>query len=808
MAKNPKSMPISISSSALKAMERLSSSTDKVISVQSGIPKELLTAGKALDDLAQQVNKNVLRTYNSFVGLGQDYSAQEVNQILSLSQKNAAQSKRNVQKAVTEFKKNFSNNDAAQELVRVRKEYKASLYSSYDLIVSIIPKMRLALNTFANSIISPDDFSKRSLSVFFNERNLTDSDKEEVNSRLRMIIAKFGLERELKEDVIDALVKGEKFWAVLSMNDELKDLLKESAQSKDGGYHTLEGQCRSMLNEHYATREESILLEDGLALFMDADKKLTKERFAGDLDDFLSENFVIGGAQQFLQEHVSLTEEIEKSPVFKIETHDPNKAAEKQDDIPDATIDGLRLSSDSAVLKKLKADQVVKLEYDGKVYGYIYIDTIAVDEKDRTQKAGASSASPDPNAQPNLVTTSVQSVLYSSNDLDKGVTGEKKTVINDPKLMFIADTFVNRLSKKENVKLLKKSEQLKYVVYHSLITKRITKDEKVRVLFFTPDEVVHIDRKQSIFDNVLFFAKLYIATLITILMQNIVRGADKRAYYIDIGLENDAANAINGVIRDIKTKELSNVHNMDLTSMLNVLGDFNDYYIPSIDGEKPIEISTVDGLSNVSLDNEFLNWLSNNIFSGIGLPAAYLTEVENIDFAKSLAMQNSRFIRDVVAEQVLFGYGYSELLRKLYLKEYASEIKDQKQSDPNKSRKDDKSSIHLLNIESIEVKFPSPVSLNMTNMNDQINNLNTLIDALTEIIDVKSEDMELATPVFKREMFRKYLPNLNWEEIEEITSTVRRTVQEAKLKKSQAEAPEEPAKGTDAESGDEADSAL
>ena len=316
---------------------------------------------------------------------------------------------------------------------------------------------------------------------------------------------------------------------------------------------------------------------------------------------------------------------------------------------------------------------------------------------------------------------------------------------------------------------------MKHCIYHSLITKRITKDEKVRVIFFTADEVVHIDRKKSIFDNVLFFAKLYIATLITILMQNIVRGADKRAYYIDIGLENDAANAINSVIRDIKSKELSNVHNMDLTSMLNILGDFNDFYIPQIDGEKPIEISTVDGLNNISLDNDFLNWLSNNIFSGIGLPSAYLTEVENIDFAKTLAMQNSRFIRDIVSEQVRFGFGYSELLKKLYKMEYRGTATEEQDKD------DKKSALHLLDVETIEVRFPSPVSLNMTNMNDQINNLNTLIDALTEVIEVKAEDKDAATPIFKREMYKKYLPNLNWEDIEEIVAKVQKDVRKAKI---------------------------
>ena len=204
------------------------------------------------------------------------------------------------------------------------------------------------------------------------------------------------------------------------------------------------------------------------------------------------------------------------------------------------------------------------------------------------------------------------------------------------------------------------------------------------------------------------------------------------------------------------------------------------------DGEKPIEIATVDGLSNVSLDNDFLNWLSNNIFSGIGLPAAYLTEVENIDFAKSLAMQNSRFIRDIVAEQVLFGFGYSELLRKLYMKEHGSELKEQKKANASAERKKEKSSIHLLNIESIEVKFPSPVSLNMTNMNDQINNLNTLVDSLTEVLDIKADDKDAATPIFKREMYKKYLPNLNWDEIDDIMAKVKRDLQESKIKKMSA----------------------
>lgn len=759
MAKNPSKaapMPLKVSQTALKALDRMSASTERIRSLQSGVSGDLIKAGSSLDDLQQSINRSILKTYNNFVGLGHDYSAQEVNQILALTQKGASVKKSDMKKVVADFKKTVSSNDRTQEILKVRKEYKSSLFSSYELIVNVIPKMRLALNTIANSIMSPDDFSKKSLSVFFDQKGLTPQAAIEVQRRLKTIMDKHDIEKDLKEDVVDTLVKGEKFWAILSVNQEIRSLLKEAATEKNQGYRTLHGECRKMLNESYATPQEALILEEGIQLFSeDRSKPISRDVFAADLDEFLGENLVIGNSDQFLAEHVSMTEELSVAAAFKKD--DRGVAI---DDVDEAAIDGLKFKEDSAILKKLKADQVVKLEYGGKVYGYVYVDSV---ENESPINGAKSSSQAGPQAPQNTVAAGVQGVVHSSSDIDKGIAGEKNSSLMDPKLKYIADVFVNRLSRKENIRILKRSETLKHAIYHSLVTKRISKDEKLRVIFFTPDEVIHIDRKESIFDNVLFFAKLYIATLITILMQNIVRGADKRAYYIDIGLENDAANAINSVIRDIKSKELSNVHNMDMSSMLNILGEFNDYYIPSIDGEKPIEISTVDGLQNISLDNEFLNWLSNNIFSGIGLPSAYLTEVENIDFAKTLAMQNARFIRDIVSEQTIFGYGYSELLKKLYLKEFGDS-------------EGEESGLKLFNIETIEVKFPSPAALNMTNLNDQIGNLETLVNSIGDVLDIPAASKDAAIPIFKREMYRKYLPNLDWEEIDEILRKVKRKI--------------------------------
>jgi hypothetical protein len=796
----------------MKAIEKLSKSSDNIMAAQLDLPKDFIEQGHKLDKLTSDINRTIARTYNSFVGLGQDHNAQEVNQLLALSKKNAEGGKKGAagfKQQVESFKKSIAGNDAATMLVQQRKTYKASLYSSYDLILGIIPKMKLAVNTIANSVISPDDFTKHSLTIAFNESNLPEETVKEAKDQLKEIVKKYKLEEDLKADVIDALVKGEKYYAVLSLNDELKGLLKEQATSaKNSGYRTLEGLTKKFVNESTAIQpEEFHLLSEGLEIFnegVDKDKQISRDTFLNDLDAFLTENMVIGDSSHFLEEHLDSEKELTEAVAFKNPLQQQVTGGKNRESV-DSSIDGLKLSSDSAICRKLNADSMVKLEFDNRVFGYIYVDTMSCDGNKATKAPGTAGV----DTSSNTITSAVQNVLYSSNDIQAGfgaMPGRNPQAMNDPKMMFLADVFANRLSQKENIKLIRKSEQLKYVIYHSLITRRITKDEKLRVLFFTPDEVVHIDRKESIFDNVLFFAKMYIATLITILMQNIVRGADKRAYYIDIGLENDAANAVNEVIRSIKAKDISNIHNMDLSSVMNMLGEFNDYYIPTIDGEKPISMETVEGLSNISLDNEFLNWLSNNIFSGLGLPAAYLTEVENVDFAKTLAMQNSRFIRDIIAEQVIFGKGYSELLRKLYMKEHGYNRNRSKAQD-EAADKEKIIDTRLLDIESIEIKFPSPVSLNMTNLNDQLNNLNVLVETLGEIVDVPTGDKEAAAPIFKREMYKKFLSNLNWEDIDAITQKVKEEVIRMKLKNPVT--PDNIASGTDAavppdDGGDEA----
>jgi len=50
----------------------------------------------------------------------------------------------------------------------------------------------------------------------------------------------------------------------------------------------------------------------------------------------------------------------------------------------------------------------------------------------------------------------------------------------------------------------------------------------------------------------------------------------KRAFYVETGLDDDMEGAIQGFIRDIKSKELTSGYLKNITTILNSVGAFED----------------------------------------------------------------------------------------------------------------------------------------------------------------------------------------------------------------------------------------
>lgn len=160
-----------------------------------------------------------------------------------------------------------------------------------------------------------------------------------------------------------------------------------------------------------------------------------------------------------------------------------------------------------------------------------------------------------------------------------------------------------------------------------------------------------------------------------------------------------------------------------------------------------------------------------------------MTEVENVDFAKTLSMQNSRFIRDIISEQGILGEGYTKLLRRLYDLEYKSNERDS--SDQSEEAKNNPADIINFDLNNISIVFPSPSSLNMTNLTEMINNVSALLDSLTQNLKVKGipdDQHEAFIGVLKQGMLEKYITNFDWDDFNALVDTEKVAFLKASLK--------------------------
>lgn len=157
-----------------------------------------------------------------------------------------------------------------------------------------------------------------------------------------------------------------------------------------------------------------------------------------------------------------------------------------------------------------------------------------------------------------------------------------------------------------------------------------------------------------------------------------------------------------------------------------------------------------------------MNWLSSNIYAGLGIPSSFISEgIESIDFAKTLSMQNSRFIRDIIVEQSTISKGLSKVLQNIYKIEYKEDLEENEDTNKNSTLENYLS----FDLNTLSVNFPSPLSLNMTNLSDQLSNLVNIIDPISETIIADENDLETAKILFKEKMFKKYLSTIEWADI-------------------------------------------
>jgi len=670
----------------------------------------------------------------------------------------------NINKLVEESEQRGVNSLLTAEAGRI------ATYYDYRRIYHLIPQMAQSLDTYVDNIISPDDFTKNSVTIEFEGKGLNTNDSERIEKSLKILTDKYKINKRIPKILKNALQDGDYFLAVLSLQKEFTKLLNEGASDEviaketDKVVTISDNYFPAIINEDVIAVKERIeervtdKKERAEALVaLNEEQKVLKE-YAKMAVDAMNDNIIISRSSAAL-----LKESTEMKNEFNVFVD--------KDEVTKKTDDGIGIDVKGSIVKTLKPEKIVKLEDDtGICYGYVYFEDI-VDTPTGDNVTIGNGLGP-------VQQDRMRDVLSSQDGSTDAFLYKKK---------YIYKTFVQGIAKKLDKNILNKNKEFADIIYSLLKQDYIIK-KQMRITYLSPKEVVHFGNDDSdgtyfdsLFRKILFSAKLYIAVLTSTLMHRLVRAPSKRLFYIETGLDNDDGGAVNSFIRDIKSKELKfdDISGGGINNILANIGTFNDIFVPVVDGAKPIEIETIEE-NAPQVDDEFTEWLMKALTSGVGIPHAFIADSENVQFARSLTMENAKFLRTVIRIQQTFGEQASELVQKLWENEYDEETKEKepktgsskdttsiKESEKKPTEKiSDSDFVASINASDIIVKFPSPAALNTTNLSEQISNTQTVIDYITEI--TIGTDDEKKTLAFKHEMAKKLLTNIPWEMVEEI----------------------------------------
>ena len=422
-------------------------------------------------------------------------------------------------------------------------------------------------------------------------------------------------------------------------------------------------------------------------------------------------------------------------------------------------------------IKILDPTKVVELKIDNVVYGYYVFEDVNMGNIPNAGYLGASTGREvlNPvNIGSNLITTNNSKYTPSSNSLST-------QGMSDAKVNLISKIFLDVLSKKIDKDFVRHNKEFKDFIFNLVKQDYILKKE-IKMTFFSPEEIIAF-KVPALYRKIIFFAKLYLATLTNMLLIKMGRAHDKRVFYVDVGADADYEQAISRVIQDIKTKEFKMDMLGEINTILNLTpGRFDDYYIPSINGERPIEIDTLAGM-DIDMNNDFIEFLKDSMLSGIGVPRTLIDATKEIDFARTLSAQNANFVRNVIKYQKKFTQPFTKMYRKLYQNEYKYD--NDKESEV----------LNFVSIDDIKVSFPSPATLNMSNLTDQIQ----IADGNAEFISAQYYPMDQTGSnepkrlKMKAAVVKELLPGIDWDKFDEIKEDIDMEGVEEKIKEPSAE---------------------
>lgn len=282
---------------------------------------------------------------------------------------------------------------------------------------------------------------------------------------------------------------------------------------------------------------------------------------------------------------------------------------------------------------------------------------------------------------------------------------DRQKRVNDNIVDIIAARIVQSIDKKFVRDNIEFKELLVNAISHDDLYKKPFKVQYIPAEYMTEFKVnENPDTKmgESVLSKSLFYAKLYLCILIFKIIAILTRSNDTKIYYIkDSGLKKNVMNKVNETAKKIKSNQINWNDMSSVNTLLNKVGKNMDIFMPvGRSNERSMEFEILSG-QDIQLNTELMEFLRKNMVNNSGVPSVMLSYMEEVDYAKTITMQHSKYLARIISWQEELEVPTTELYRKLMV---FDEI------------------LPLANAEQFNYKLSRPKALNVQNMSDLISN--------------------------------------------------------------------------------------
>lgn len=337
----------------------------------------------------------------------------------------------------------------------------------------------------------------------------------------------------------------------------------------------------------------------------------------------------------------------------------------------------------------------------------------------------------------------------------------------------MVDELANLIIKSFDKKMLEKNVKLKNEIAEIVMAHKFA-EGRLSFIYIPEDEVTRFvinedenGRGHSVLEPSLFPARMYLMLSMYNMLYTLNNNTTRVHYLKSSGLDTDYASQVQRTMRKFQSRRITIDDIYSYSGVLNKVGGIGEMVLPAGRNDyKALETDTIEAARN-PFDLEFLEQQRKEAISGTGVPSLLvLNGLDEVDFAKTLELANTRFLSTSLSYKIDMNRGLTKLYQRIL--KYETDMEDEV-------------------INSFRFQFNQGKQPELVITSDMIQNFNTMVELIGSIYfkqeDLEDENKNPTTTMInlKKELAKEYLPQLNFDQLNELIDRVKVSTGEANM---------------------------